>query len=209
MLMQEFTDMTGFEPTPEEFKQIEAEYYRFDGDKKAFCKDFVARGGEKQVYARRAEYIKELESRLMDQEMEYTARMNKLEEAYAEQMLKLTARVAQLQEELDRELEWRPADNVGTHMSQEEYDGLLRHGEVLNVVKATEIVCREFGFARDRVTIKREAVTYEKNKYGGLRVKDELERPPMYSSTDWNYIRFDCAGYMYEMVNGELVRYEE
>lgn len=198
MLMQEFTDMTGFEPTVEEFDQIEAEYYRFDGDKQAFCKDFVARGGEKQVYARRAEYIKELESQLMDQEKEYTTRL-----------AELTAKNTHLQEELDRELDWQPTDEAGTHMSQVEYEDLARCGEVLNVVRATEIVCREFGFARDRVTVKCEAVTHEKNKYGGLRVKDELERPPVYSSTDWNYVRFDCAGYMYEMVNGELLRYDE
>lgn len=198
MLMQEFTDMTGFEPTPEEFQEIEAEYHRFDGDKQAFCKDFVARGGEKQVYARRAEYIKELESQLMDQEKEYTARL-----------AELTAKNIHLQEELDRELDWQPTDEAGTCMDQEEYAALARCGEVLNVAKATEIVCREFGFARDRVTVKCEAVTHEKNKYGGLRVKDELERLPVYSSTDWNYIRFDCAGYMYEMVNGELLRYDE
>ena len=78
MLIQEFTDMTGFEPTPEEFQEIESEYYRFDGDKQAFCKAFVERGGEKQVYARRAEYIKELESQLMDQEKEHKERMAKL-----------------------------------------------------------------------------------------------------------------------------------
>lgn len=198
MLMQEFTEMTGFEPTVEEFNQIEAEYYRFDGDKQAFCKDFVARGGEKQVYARRTEYIKELESQLMDQEKEYTARL-----------AELTAKNTHIQEELDRELDWQPTDEAGTNMSQVEYEDLARCGEVLNVVRATEIVCREFGFARDRVMVKREAVTHEKNKYGGLRVKDELERPPVYSSTDWNYVRFDCAGYMYEMVNGELKRYEE
>ena len=83
-------------------------------DKRAFCEDFVARGGEKQVYAHRAQYIKELESQLMDQEKEYTTRLSNQEKAYKEQMLKLTARVAQLQEELDRELEWWPAKGGGT-----------------------------------------------------------------------------------------------
>ncbi|OUN24565.1 hypothetical protein [Pseudoflavonifractor sp. An85] len=209
MLIQEFTDMTGFEPTPEEFQEIESEYYRFDGDKQAFCKDFVERSGEKQVYARRAEYIKELYSRLMDQEKEYTAKLNKLEEAYAEQILKLTARVAQLQEELDREMEWRPADNVGTHMSQEEYEDLAKHGHKLGLEDTIKLIATEFGFAPGRLEIKDEAATYEVNKYRKFRVKDELERPPVYSSTDWNYIRFDCAGIQYEMINGELVRYED
>ena len=41
-----------------------------------------------------------------------------------------------------------------------------------------------------------------------VREKERMERDPVYSSTDWNYIRFDCAGLQYEMINGELVRYE-
>lgn len=198
MLMQEFTDMTGFEPTPEEYQEIEKMYLKFDGSKKAFCQDFVERGEHARMCKRRAEHIEELSSLLVEKEKEYTAHL-----------VKLTAQVAKLQEELDRELDWQPTDEAGTHMSQVEYEDLARCGEVLNVVRATEIVCLEFGFARDRVTVKCEAVTHEKNKYGGLRVKDELERLPVYSSTDWNYIRFDCAGYMYEMVNGELLRYDE
>lgn len=197
MLMQEFTDMTGFEPTVEEFNQIEAEYYRFNGDKQAFCKDFVERSGEKQVYARRAEYIKELESQLMDQEKEYTARL-----------AELTAKNIHLQEELDRELDWQLTTSAGTKMYQEEYDDLLRHGEVLNCVQAVNIVCKEYGFARDRVEIKKEVSTYQENKRGELREKERMERDPVYSSTDWNYIRFDCAGLQYEMINGELVKYE-
>ena len=197
MLIQEFTDMTGFEPTPEEFQEIESEYYRFDGDKQAFCKAFVERGGEKQVYARRAEYIKELESQLMDQEKEHK-----------ERMAKLLSENARLQEALDRELDWQMTNSAGTQMYQEEYDDLLRHGEVLNCVQAVNIVCKEYGFAWDRVEIKKEVSTYQENKRGELREKERMERDPVYSSADWNYIRFDCAGLQYEMINGELVKYE-
>ncbi len=198
MLMQEFTNMTGFEPTPEEYKDIEAEYCQFDGDKQAFCKNFVERGEPARLYKRRANHMEELGSMLVEKEKEYTAHL-----------VKLTAQVAKLQEELDRELEWKPTDDVGTHMSQEEYEDLAKHGEVLSTIQAEGIVCREYGFGRDRVAIKCQADTYEVNKYRQLRVKDELARLPVYSSADWNYIRFDCAGYMYEMVNGELMRYEE
>lgn len=198
MLIQEFTDMTGFGPTVEEFREIESEYYRFNGDKQAFCKAFVERGGEKQVYARRAEYIKELYSRLMDQEKEYTARL-----------AELTAKNIHLQEELDRELDWQLTNSAGTKMDQEEYDDLLRHGEVLNCAQAVNIVCKEYGFAWGRVEIKKEVSTYQKNKRGELREKERMERDPVYSSTDWNYIRFDCAGLQYEMINGELVKYED
>lgn len=198
MLIQEFTEMTGFEPTMEEYKEIELMYLNFDGSKQAFCKDFVERGEPARRYKKRAECIEALRMKLAKMEKDHEAGM-----------VKLMARVAQLQEELDRELEWKPADGVGTHMSQEGYVYLVRHGNKLGLEDTIKLIATEFGFAPDRIEIKDEAVTYEVNKYGRLRVKDELERPPVYSSTEWNYIRFDCAGYMYEMVNGELMRYAE
>ena len=41
MMMNEFTERTGIEPNAEEYAMIEEMYYEFDGDKNAFCKDFV------------------------------------------------------------------------------------------------------------------------------------------------------------------------
>ena len=38
MMMSEFIDRTGFEPTAKEYAKIEEAYYDFDGDKDAFCK---------------------------------------------------------------------------------------------------------------------------------------------------------------------------
>lgn len=198
MQMQEFVELTGFDPTQEEYISIEEEYMSSGIDKRDFCQRFVERGEPARLYKRRGKRIEELGRKLTQMEKEHEAGV-----------AQLLARVAQLKEELDRELGWKPAENVGTNMSQEEYEELVKCGEELNIVKATEIVCREFGFDRCRVVVNGEAVTYEVNKYGCLRVKDELMRPPVYSSTDWNYIRFDCAGIMYEMVNGGLERYEE
>jgi len=37
MLKSEFIERTGFEPTAEEYAEIEERYYNFDGDKDAFC----------------------------------------------------------------------------------------------------------------------------------------------------------------------------
>ena len=45
MMMSEFIDRTGFEPTAKEYAKIEEAYYDFDGDKDAFCKAFVKDGG--------------------------------------------------------------------------------------------------------------------------------------------------------------------
>ncbi len=41
MMISEFIDRTGFEPTAKEYAKIEEAYYNFDGDKDAFCKAFV------------------------------------------------------------------------------------------------------------------------------------------------------------------------
>ena len=38
MLVSEFIDRTGYQPTAEEYAQIEREYYHFKGDKDAYCR---------------------------------------------------------------------------------------------------------------------------------------------------------------------------
>ena len=38
MMIQEFTALTGYDPTAEEYDVIEADYMDFDGDKKTFCR---------------------------------------------------------------------------------------------------------------------------------------------------------------------------
>ena len=37
MLVTEFTEMTGYTPTVEEYREIESMYYDFDGNKQEFC----------------------------------------------------------------------------------------------------------------------------------------------------------------------------
>lgn len=41
MLVSEFIDRTGYQPTAEEYADIEQAYYVFDGDKDAFCRAWV------------------------------------------------------------------------------------------------------------------------------------------------------------------------
>lgn len=38
MLQSEFERLSGYQPTIEEYREIESLYYEFDGDKRAFCK---------------------------------------------------------------------------------------------------------------------------------------------------------------------------
>lgn len=193
MMISEFIERTGFEPTAEEYAKIEEAYYDFDGDKNAFCKAFVENGGELKVYKARAEKIAGLRSLLLETEKQ-------LKKDVADR----DRRIDQLTAELDRELEWKPADNTGTNMTQDRYEHLARSGRKMSDQEAREFVADECGFSVDKITIHHKASTYEVNKYHRLRVDTEYNRDPVYESTDWNYVRFDCANFMYELVNGEL-----
>lgn len=46
MMMSEFIDRTGFEPTAKEYAKIEEAYYDFDGDKDTFCSQIGAASEE-------------------------------------------------------------------------------------------------------------------------------------------------------------------
>lgn len=193
MLMTEFIERTGFEPTYEEYAKIEDAYYDFAGSKDAFCKAFLDGDGEKQVCALRAKKIEQLKSQLLESD-----RTVKELTAKYEQKLKL------LQFELDKELEWKPYNSSGTNMTQGDYERLRSCGKVLTTEEAKQLIYEECGFAPERVSLMPDVATYEVNKYHQLRPSNVFTRPPVYESTDWNYIRFDSGNWMYELVNGEL-----
>ena len=207
MMMHEFIERTGFEPMPQEYAKIEEAYYNFDGDKDAFCKAFVQRDGEKQIYQARATEIDRLNSRIL--ELDRSAKKDGEE---------YERRLAALQAELDRELEWKPSEGTGTNMTQADYESLLAcctgdHGDphVMSENEARMLVAEEFGFNPERVEIVTTVHTYEVNKHHLLRKAATYTRQPLYNATDWNYVRFNVRGagctWMYEMVGGELETY--
>ena len=69
--------------------------------------------------------------------------------------------------------------------------------------EAKAFIADECGFNPEKIRILHEASTYDVNKHLRLRKSGTFDRAPVYESTDWNYVRFDCAYFMYEMVNGE------
>ena len=75
---------------------------------------------------------------------------------------------------------------------------------VMTDEEAKAFIANECGFDPEKVVILHEVSTYEVNKYRQLRPAARFTRQPIYNATDWNYIRFDCACFMYELVNGEL-----
>lgn len=193
MMMSEFIERTGFEPTASEYVKIEEAYYDFNGNKDEFCKAFVKNGGEKKIYEARTVEIAQLKSELVEMEKRHKTEL----EACEKQIANLTA-------ELDRELEWKPSDSTGTNMEQRRYEELAKCGKVMTDDEAKAFIADECGFAPEKIHILHEVNTYEVNKHRRLRKSATFDRAPVYESTEWNYVRFDCAYFMYELVNGEL-----
>lgn len=196
MMISEFIERTGFEPTASEYAKIEKAYYDFNGNKDEFCKAFVKNGGEKKIYKARAEEIAQLKSQLVEMEKQYKSEMEAREK-----------QIAELNADLDRELEWKPCDGSGTNMTQERYEHLANCGQVMSDEEAKEFIADECGFDPEKIHILHEVNTYEVNKHRRLRVAGTFDRAPVYESSDWNYIRFDCACFMYEFINGQLCFY--
>ena len=96
-MLQEFTQLTGIEPTEEEYREIEAAYYDFDGDKKEFCRNFIETGGERKLYQARGECIHQLKCLLDENEKKYQA-----------DKAQMMQKMERLQQELDKELCWQP-----------------------------------------------------------------------------------------------------
>ncbi len=193
MMMSEFIERTGFEPTAAEYEKIEDAYYNFVGDKNEFCKAFVANGGEKKICTARADEIARLKSQLIE-----------VEKQFKKDVADRDRRISDLTAELDRELEWKPAQGSGTNMEQNHYLHLRASGRVLTDEEAVALVADECGFDANKIRILHTACSYEVNKHHRLRKAGEYDRSPVYESTDWNYVRFDCAQFMYELVNGEI-----
>lgn len=193
MMMSEFIERTGFEPTYDEYRKIEEAYYDFEGDKDAFCKAFVENEGELKIYKARAEEIARLRNQMIE-----------VEKQYKKEVADRDHRIDRLTADLDLELEWKPAAGTGTNMNQSDYEHLACAGRKMTDQETREFIADECGFSAEKIVIRHKASAYEVNKHRRLRVAAEYDREPMYESSDWNYVRFDCAGFMYELVNGEL-----
>lgn len=71
MMRSEFIERTGFEPTAEEYEQIEQEYMGTDIDKAQFCKQWVKQGGIQRISRQRVRRIEELETEVQQRIKEY------------------------------------------------------------------------------------------------------------------------------------------
>lgn len=87
MMMSEFIERTGFEPTGEEYRAIEEEYMGCSEDKDTFCKNWKKNGGIQRLTRMRATKIENLESNVgvLEREKEYiTCKRDKLRAEFHE-----------------------------------------------------------------------------------------------------------------------------
>ena len=202
MLRSEFETLTRIYPSETLYSVIEEFYNESKIDKHEFCENYKLNADG-------------LAERIQEEANELEA--EKAQQAYFEvrelkaDLDKMRMDRNRLKDQLDRELDWHPAEHTGTNMKQKEYQKLLEcyTTEVLSDEEAVKRISELFGFMPDRIQILREVQTFEVNKYNRQRVKDTYQREPLYDATDWNYIRFDCAGNQWEIVNDELLAYED
>lgn len=126
---------------------------------------------------------------------------------YMEEHNKVQADFEKVTALLDKELEWKDCPNMGTQMTQADYEHLKQCGETLTEDGAKALIAEEFGFDPCKIKIINTVDTYESNKYHRTRKKETYSRNPVNCSTDWNYIRFNCSNWYYEMINGQLYQY--
>ena len=199
MMIHEFTELTGFEPSMEEYAKIEQQYYEFDGDKKAFCKNFLQNGSVQKMYDKRLETIRQLRSTMMENEKELRQAMKEKD-----------AMIARLEADLEREQEWQPFEDEH-NVSQAAYEKLEAAGaRELSDDEAADMIAEEFGFDRSKIQIVHEVKKWEINRHRRCRTVGTIPRKALFEAWDWNYIVFNVRGNVthgYEMHNGELQLY--
>mgnify|MGYP005769852895 CR=1 FL=1 len=192
MLLEEFEALTGFYPDQLLYEMIEKEYMESHKTKEEFCKDYLKnRDGLANKAQRSASLI--LAKEKMENEKKI-ANLNK--------------EIEGLKEALEKELEWKPYE-FRRNVSQKEYDKMVAEENMvrLNDEQCKNILSDWFGFVPERVTILHRVPCHEINRHNLVRNVGMVVRDPLYFSTDWNYIRFDCGLGSYELYNGTLRLY--
>ena len=198
MMVSEFKTLTGIHPSWALWAVINRVYNESKLDKHEWCKAYVEnKDGMAGMIAVLAD--KEYEEQERGHEI-------KLKNARGE-IAHLREQLEKTKAQLDRELDWQPAKDIGTNMSEHDYQLLADDTAPMSELDAIRRIAQECGFDMSCIKLVPTVETFDKNKYGKCRVSGTFSRLPVWASTDWNYIRFDVCGNQWEIVNGELMPY--
>lgn len=200
MMMEEFTKLTGIEPTWQEYLEIEKDYYSFKGDKTAFCKDFV-----------RNNRMVEVLRRMNEEAYNHFFSANEKARNAEEKINELELEIKRLQKIVEREQEWEPYESEH-NVKQADYERLDSDParRELTDNEAIEMISDEFGFEKSRIRIIHEVDKEEINRHRNIRKVGTYQRKALFDAWDWNYIRFNVIGNTtmgYEMYKGDLQLY--
>lgn len=105
MMKSEFIERVGFEPTADEYAEIEAEYIGTDIDKDQFCKEWKKNGGVQRLMRLRTRRIEELETELAKEkadyermDTQYCTKINAIRQSYKNETDNLKQKLVNLQQ---------------------------------------------------------------------------------------------------------------
>ena len=198
MMISEFKTLNGIHPSWALWAVINRVYNESKLDKHEWCAAYVAnKDGMAGMIAQLAD--KEFEERARNHEIE-------LKNARGE-IAHLREQLEKTKAQLDRELDWQPAKDIGTNMSEREYQLLADDTAPMSELDAIRRIAHECGFDMSCIRLVPTVETFETNKHGKSRVSGAFARQPVWASTDWNYIRFDVCDNQWEFINGDLYQY--
>lgn len=196
MTKEEFENRTGLFPSARSYAVIERFYYDFAGEKDSFC-DAYRQNRDNLAYRIQTE---------IDAEEHRLASQNHREMQSKDDMIeRLKLQITDLKKALDKELEWKVYEDPH-NVSQEEY-AKLRDCFITKEWKQEDILeylKNVYGFRKDRIHVLEKVPILKINRHNQLRVVGDYKRTPLYASSDWNYVRFDCGCMQYELCNDEL-----
>ena len=202
MMRIEFEQLTGIYPSTELYRAIEREYIEQDEDKTVFCEkyknntDGLAVKIQQAAWADACEELDRQTRKLAEHEQDVAELEKRVDE--------LNRQIAKLEAKLEKEQEWQPCE-MEENVSQADYERLASSGREMSEDEAKQLIWEEFGFDKDKIRIVYSVPGYEINRHGEKRrAAQEIERRPFYAATDWNYVRFNCADWCWEMHNGML-----
>lgn len=189
MLLKEFEELTGFYPSAKMFDEIHKEYLTMGCDKKKFCELYKSnKYGLASKIQHRTDSVYAEKVQLVNTKIEL-----------------LNAGVEVLKARLDMELAWVPYFTKNM-LSKEEYADLSSKIALITTDYAKSFIEKTFGFNKKAINVITYFPVQEINKYKKIRNVENkfIDRRPLYESTDYNYILFDCCGILYECRDGEL-----
>lgn len=199
MLKKEFEKLTGIYPSNALYRCIEAKYMEMPMVRKEnFC----------NYYKNNTDGIAELIQMLADEDE--IAR----DEKHKEQKTLLKKEIDSLKEQLkiinrklELEEEWKEYVDK-RYITDSAYQTIQQDCsfQFLTEDDAKTYIHEEFGFVLENIKIISKMPVQQKNRHGVIRdMKDKYyDRRPVYFATDLNYVAFECCGYAYECINGEL-----